>query len=742
MGNEIDVKKPSVAVEGVPVDDLFCLRITKKTGSITPSTCDLQYFPVETENDDIVGPITLSGSYNGTRRPIVTVYDEYPERVWFQGFLDKRMDQHAQNCVIWQANDMMVLLRHIFVKGIFVLDTLLDKSHVLKYVAATDTIFNPKGAWNCTGYEVGGVTYPVFSPTAIYGQAYIAPNYDNPIWEADPVVGEVQPWTPRRILRYLQFALHSKDINGGIVPGETLYGENSLSKEKIELSVDQITGMKGLDPAFHGISTNDPLDHVSPELTLQGDSFAGAFEKVLKITGTHQLVIRYHSDFTAPTPETPSIAKALLKFLPTGYVPVTGWTNIGIQFSGLADQQKGTMFDFSLSEDSTNLIDHVYLEGEVEKTETELYYNADENDGTIVPAWTPNQQKGFLACISGSFNGSVSKYALVPKVFGKDSINIADYYQCDGNNGTSVIRVFSKEAIAIAQQSFPLVFRAFQTKTQLELEGALGENCLVHPRPILPQQLQFITYKSEDVGDVRLRSHLPIRIRIEVENKYYDIPRDTAVRVTTDFQGNNLIWFDGIGVAADATVECIYSGSIQNFYDISNNRIKLRSMKVNCALNNDTRTIGYKGVVNNISTSFSSCFTSNSVYGYIDTPNSFRSHWQYNSSPASNQKYYGGTNGTTEISVPITREVPPGVEVIHANYAADRELMRRFKPIRNSSFIQAGILGNIDAGDWLGNIVIHRGETTTNYEINAGINKVEWDYLKQTTTIGDVVGEY
>lgn len=732
--NEITCVNPTVRIAGEDKTDMECIRITKRVG-INPSTCELRY----SAGQDTTGPATLvnGGDYKHHQR--VIVYESDFDRIWFHGWLSKRLDQHRSNCVIWKATDDTMLLRNVFVKGCFVNDNLVAGGRELKFAPAMNAIFNPKGAWNCTGVSIGGNVYPVFSPTAIYGKAYESPDQD---YSGDPPTdGSHTPWTPRRVLKYLQLIMHSYEVNGGFVNGEDSDTACSVNSDYLSLTYGHVNTIDGIDP---GISEVDPLDRSMQQLSLQGDTLIGAFTKVLNVAGTHQLATIY--DTTSVT-----AGKTKLWFKPFGYVSVDAWTNIGVQFTGAVDKSLGTIYDFSLLEDSTNVVRATYCEGEPEYVETGLEYDPDdEESSTILPAWSDAEEDAFLSCVLGSVgrsSGDTSKkYAMIPKVQGKSAYSGGDFQVCDGTNGTTIVQAMTSEALSLAQQSFPMVFRAFVVNNIAALKDALGQYSLENPRPILPQQLQFYTYQASKIGDIRLRMSLPVRLRIRPsdDDEYYDVPRDTAIRVTTDDQGVNLIWLDGAGIAADGSIECIYKPSIvESYKHITSDMVKLRAFKLNCAMRTDDRVKGYatSSALANVSDDMHSAFSGNIPFRYLDRPGAFR-HWkQVDSYPAKNIKYFGGTDGTTEVSMPLNRDVPPGDESDNAEYAAMRELQRIRRPSRDSSWMQAGIQRDLDSGDWLGYVYCWKNGTAINYLVDGAVNTVVWDFLNQTTKIGDVFGE-
>jgi len=758
--NEIEKITPTVQISGTEVSDLHCVRVTKRTG-ITPSTAEMHYLA----SQDYAGPRTLTNGGDYKHKQRCLIYTANKSQIWFQGWLTKRRDQHAQNTVIWTANDDTILMRQMYTKGCYVLDTLIDESRALKYSSALNTTFNPKGAWNCTFTTIGegenAVRYPVFSPTAIYGQAYTSPDQ---IRATDPDEdGTIEPWTPRRILRYLQLVMHAREINGGLVPGEAILtdGTGSIKSSYLNCSLAHILGLTGIDAGIVNAENVDPLDIISQQLSIQGDTLIGAFIKVLNIVGTHQLATSYDLNKITPSGGMPDGGTTNLVFRPIGYNADP--LNLSIQFDSLVNTAQGTMYDFSLSEDSLNSTRKVYCEGKVKNLETRLWYTDEEETDTIVPAWSEEEETSFFRVYTGqmepyTFGKNPGKWALMPKLSGVPSSSPADYTAADGTNGTKPIKSMSDAALALAHQSYPTVFRAFSVRTVFDLAIAIGSQGLIHPRKILPQQLQFLSWRSAELGDVQLRANLPIRLSIQIPNvdpapdaedpPYYDVPRDTAIRVTTDAQGENLIWLDGASTGVDGTIECIYGpGFRKDWYAINGGRVKVRNFQLNCAMPLDDRVEGLARQIKNdeyyekFSDDFEDAYVDDAPFVYLDRPDSFRWDKQINSYPAEHVKFYGGPDGTTELVQPLTRDVPPGRESDSANYAAMRELSKRRHPSRDSSWKQAGINHQIQAGDWLGYVYVFKNGVSTDYLVDGAVNAVVWDFLRQETTVGDVFSD-
>lgn len=752
---------------------------------IKPSRCMLRYQP----GQDVEGPLTLLNGpvENGFPRENdvkhgqrVIVYNGDTSTIWFQGWTQKRQDQHAQNTVIWSAFDDRVLLKYIPVRGSLVRDIRFGDDGAgnptspaaLRYAASLPTSFNPGGAWNCTGFSIGGRVYPVFTPTAYFGAAYespdeafpgVTPSASNPF--GLPTDGKPVPWTPRRALEYLRLWIYFEEIYGSAtIDGMVGDIENSLDSDILSWPEGTNEGLVGKDP---GISaTVDPLDKKMQPLQIQGDMALGSLVRTLDVAGTHGLDIKY--DTTSFTPEVPPAGKSLIFFKPIGYTAEGEGLNLGVQYNGTTkiEDANGSIhdiFDFNLEEDSTGTVPLVANEGAVSKVELRMAYTGDRTTSELIPAWSEDEQSSFLRCIYGNatLSGDPGTYALVPKVNGKASLSASDYVTCDGQQGSTsddTPRAFAltQEAIALARQSYPTVFRAWKVNPVGNLAAALEEpegasGYLRASRPILPQQLQFFTWLSNELGDDdRLRQNLPIRVSIKFDfDTWYDIPKDVSVRVTAEEDGNNLIWLDGLAEAMDSDINCIYSGSLFVAADIrtgaGGNNIDLKEMRVNAAVPTDYRTRGKAGeTLSWRDGAMQAAFKGAGQLHYLDTPNSFNELLQYKSFPGASPNYFGGTDGTDsegDYDDGLTRELPPGSEAIHAQYAAQREFARRKNVKRTSTWKRAGIQKSPEAGDWIDYIYVYYNGVANNYELRSSIGTVAWDFLAQETRVGNVYGE-
>lgn len=738
-------------------DSLRCLSLEINAGQIPSRGVFMQV-----NGRDVTGPIVMkppgtTGQFKHGMRVMV----KDGTRVIFAGWLLKRSDQGRADKIIWQAFDDRVLLQWIAMRGAIVYDP-IDK--ILRYAANHPLVFNPDGFWNCTGFSISGTTYPVFTNVANKTQSYESPSAQYP---TDPVIGAYNPWTPRRALKYLALWAIADVL---ALPGLTKSQQSFLnSGAPLEVSYALIAAMRGYDPGQ--TSDPDPLDYkinsttdVSGASSIQGQSMFNAFGTILGAAGTHSMIIKY--DQTTP-------GKTYVDYKVTGYYPLQSGTGnaIVVQNAGNAGETLNAgaadCWDFTFDEDASQICETSLVEGDVIKIESSLSFvggcpaegvdYSDDTTSDIIPAWTRVDEKAFLECISGAVSGSF-RYAKIARVFG--AAGTLDL--CDGSAYPKKIPAFSPEAIQAARDSFPNVFRAWKlnsrsTNMQHLLSQASGGTTggLKGARPMLPEQLQFL---AKNLGggsgvDNALLCQIPIRVRYwnDAVSKFYEVAKDVAFRVT----GDGLIWFDGLAEGADLTSDCMYNGSLLNAYDHSGSRIVLRKMTVNCAFPSDTRVVGLKTVPayanpddDPLDNSIRNAFATDTgrLGRYQDMGKSFRRMVQHESYPCLTSYYYGGADGTSELPMPLSRDLPPGDESPQALLAAQRILARHMCPRRNAVFYAIGInTSKFVAGDRI-DYVVFSGPVTTlndwNYYLRGPIMSITHDFQAQLTTWGGVFAEF
>jgi hypothetical protein len=133
----------------------------------------------------------------------------------------------------------------------------------------------------------------------------------------------------------------------------------------------------------------------------------------------------------------------------------------------------------------------------------------------------------------------------------------------------------------------------------------------------------------------------------------------------------------------------------------------------------------------------------------VDSPGTYRDDKQNNSYPAYSKAFYGGTAGDESTDMPLDRDLPPGSEQPHADYAATRIIAKSVNPKRDASFKFIGINTSWRAGDRISYIAMNlqplpggAGTTTWTYNLASACTSVMHDYISQITTVGGISSEY
>lgn len=767
-----------VRINGTISTALKCISVTSNLGSTPTSALFLQSF-----GRDVAGPVALqpynapSGLKYGTRVSVVAhPLDPMKSDVTlFAGWLMKRQDQGGPDKILWTAYDDRVLLQWFPVRGCIVWDP-IDKT--IKYSERHPCVFNPGGFWNCTGYTWGdGHTYPVFTEVAYRALAYESPllDYSGRAWAIDdPGTGDYfltagckhQPWTPRRALAYLQF--YSIIKNDTSPTGLDMPYQPALSQtarlsgviKNVEYSRDDIINMAGYDPA--DVTLKDPLDRKLVELDCQGGTVLAAVDKVLKAAGTHSFI----TTFSDSSPDDAKFDYALTGYAPDNY---SGYQTVTVQRSGnvgeLGDSSPNC-YDFNFEEDATQQAEKVLTEGDIVRVETRLAFAGPPTDvatndysgdttSEIIPAWNYDDEVAFLECIHGS--GSSPYYAKRARVH-NDATTLE---LCDGGSGRPIAFARTPEAVQIARECFPQVFRAWKingkattVSTLVALGGSNGG--LKGVRPILPEQLQFMIRNLGGGSGVEnwLLVKLPVRVQLLTypgSSDYVDVPMDISARVTPD----GYIWLDGLAESASGTGYCCTYGNLLSQDDYAEGRLVVRKMRINAALPTDTRVGGLASASSPITfdDELRGMFTTNPFLKYADAKETYQYGIQYNSFPTYSPYYYGG--GDSQASPPVSpredgnattglsRDVPPGSEGVFAELASKRTLARLVNPSRSASFALIGINPGWSAGSRVKEIVLdYPGGATYNYPFRGYVGTVEHNFVAQQTTLGGGIAEF
>jgi hypothetical protein len=225
------------------------------------------------------------------------------------------------------------------------------------------------------------------------------------------------------------------------------------------------------------------------------------------------------------------------------------------------------------------------------------------------------------------------------------------------------------------------------------------------------------------------------------------------MRVTPD----GLIWLDGLaeqesgGGGIGPSPYCVIMGDPVNEEHYDEGLIKLKSMRINAAVPTDYRVRGmasqeYSPLWVGVRQAFVTRATVPRLMRYVDAGQSFKRHFQFKSYPSVSAQYYGGADGTTASPTvaddPLTRDIPPGDEAIHAEYMARRKQAQYLRPTRNASFVLMGINESWRGGSRLSYIELWRPTGSRFYYLNGPVMSVTHDFLTQETHVGGIIGQY
>ena len=728
--------------------NMTCIGLNQTTG-ITPSTAILR----GASGTDVTAPKTLTLNPHsirlGTRVRIMN-----GEVCMFLGQIMTRMDQGQTDDVRWTAYDDRFFLSKIPIRGCFVRDPGTVGSGRIKFLPRYINRVNPNGRWNCVGTKIDGILYPVFSQQAIVGKSY---QTEEEAFSEALVPGKIGPWTPRRYLMYPQLIAMLQVDDGGTPQTSRIIGVrldhwrslyNSNNKQRLKWDLGTVLGLKGVDPASSNI---DPLDKKMPDMTFQGQMLGSGINKTLQMAGTHVLRLdRTQLEGDAGSPS--EIRSSHIAFSPVGYSGAGAANkNIIVAQSGAMSDSITTAYDFQLHEDAMLTTSGVLVEGDTPILETSLVYENNAGTDTLKPAWTAEEEALFKAMIKG---GAALK-AMIPQYQG--DMTIANLVDADGTGSRPSINSLTKDAIRMARMILPTVFRAFyidsgNLTTQLHGVGGVYADEYKYPiltgqagadksyRPILPTQEQFITanLSGTDEEASRLVAKYPVRIRVKASGGVYlESLYTSGLKVTAD----GLIWLDGIGENVEGKEECMYSSTLEETPD----NVVLKSIKINAAMPMDHRIAGYKESGDTI---MDSDYLNNAINGkpmmYVYSPGAYKEVHQMTSEPASTLQFReddGTVAGGTTVA-PLTRFLPPGSEVKHAEYAAERKLSKHQFIKKSSSWKFPGIRMNYHPGDWISGVSLRAAGVETNFfTLYAPIESISYDFLRQTTTIGGVVSQ-
>lgn len=736
---------PVVEIDGQPVGFMQCLSVEDSTG-IIPGKAVLRlgansYYG---KGAEIAAPSTLNryvwkdpkknGMGSRVRVYINSGDGEGAQETIHLGTLLDRNDSGSSDNIVWTSYDDSILLNLIPLRGAFVYD-----GGNAKLLRRYTPRVNPGGQWNCVGVSYNGGVYPIFTNISYLGKTYESPD-DAYVSDLQP--GEIAAWTPRRFLKYLWFCLNINPAYGkGVIPEEW---RGIFASKRLAWDEKTIDAMVGYDPASEqSVGLVDPLDRKMPDIDFQGQTALIALDRTLKTAGTHDF------GFKAIAGDGENEYKSTIVFYPLAYSAFVGADSatVPLQRGGTCTNPH-TVYDFSLNESIRNTAQAILVEGDVVRLETSVAYAGNATD-PLQPAWTSAEETAFLACVFGDTTpGQRGQYALYAQT--QDDTTLGSLLTADGLSGRPVARAASKEAVELARQSFPRVFRAFFLQSD-QISGFSGvanefSDTDKYPvfsgrRPMLPEQLQFFL-GSINRGDNQsnwLHSYYPIRVELKGLD---DTWRDAGYAAGLRIDPNGTIYLDQFAEAADSQPECLYDGNLYDsrpgtLPDPAVNPVALKDIRLNIAVPMDHRVTGYKAVDSGSMTDSFRTDLGGPPLKYFDMPGAFHESHQVGSTPGLQTKYYLGTSTQT---APLTRYVPPGSEQNHAQYAAERKLWGYQYPHRNSTWKIIGIRPEYHAGMFIDHVEIRDGNAADkNYDLKSIVATVLYDFENQETVLGGLI---
>lgn len=748
--NEVPEVIPTVMVDGGLTGDgmqtrdwITCMAIEDRVG-LVPSSAEIKFGNV---GYDLTGPNTLNAWQLFDPGARVMVFDG--EEPMFLGGLWKRRDQGLSDSLVWTALDDRILLWKIPIRGALVYDpSEADATQRIKFISGYTPRFNPNGYWNCcpavleTAYgNVPVGTYPVFTASAQRVQTYESPD-EAFSTQLNGGAGTLTAWTPRRVLQYLWLLanLPANSVQG------TFDGRwRSIASSTRLVWNNDISNLMGKDPSD---ANADPLDRKMPDVTYRGMKLALGIQHTLNICGTHDIHVDYNKNDSGDM-----ITE--LKFTPDGFsgtvLPV--FMDINLQRGGNCNNPN-TGFDFDVFEDSSEVVDAVFVEGARIHAEGRVTYSNTTGD-TIKPNYTSAEETCFLKIISGdpATANSAERYCWYPSLLGDTNNSLL----ADGSSNRPLVYAGTPEAIQFARSFFPKVYKSFRFNfgnitgydaTLLKGYNSAFSNESIYPivysylaRKCLPTQLQFMI--KDTSGNSSIANSLLQKFPIRVEAYDTTLGAWIDIQATVRFTDDGSLWIDA-AEERDGRTDCVYTPSL--LYLTDNSAVSLKQLRINIAVPLDHRVKGYKEIPPTFSVLSDGLW--NELGGpftdYIDSPGAFVEDHQVNSYPSQFSQYYAG-NTAIDGTSGLNRYLPPGSEQAHADYAAQRRLATGRWPQRRSSWKMVGIRTDYRAGTWIRNVKVYGHENTdvedTDYTIWAPLKSVVYDFDHQMTLLGGLISQ-
>ena len=612
----------------------------------------------------------------------------------FIGNLTNRIEKGEKNYIQLTFKSDLALLGKIPVRGCLVRDPYTGD---VRFVPGYTPIMNPDGFNNCTKAVVNGIDGQVwvFTPMAF---ANAAGAWTDGVGD-DSAAGTAVPWTSERALVY--WAVYVAFNPGPAYPEFVKLDQTKLLFEP---------------PSFADALMKQKL----PEVGFKGMRVLGAVQRTLDAVGHFDLGILYADDLS------------ILQFRPktneANGVHVSG-LDIPIQLSGAVEDIKA-IFDFELETDYSDLATGVLIEGDTVKIESEWSYDpAAEDASTLRKAWTADEQTNFAAIING--NGVWAKGPATPA----DLNTPGNWVVMDGGGGRPAITFHSVEALKLARQCFPKVWRAYSLQADqstvggatalARLAGVANKFGAVTPlsinRAIDDVQLQPFFESDAASQNTRGRLRWPARVQVKpASGQWHDAAYNNGLRVEND----GLLYFDGL-TDDQAGDDNIYNLSLA----AEPANVTARALRVNAYIAHDTRikhaldvfwdtSADPNKIKDEIAPSVSNKASRLGFQHYVLAPDAFREEHQVSSRPIGS-----GVKADTILHT----------DDLQIAGAASRKL-RAFATVKKKQiWWLPGIRLEFPAGQMIGKIVFKGAGENGSYDIDRPLDSVVWDFEHQRT---------
>jgi len=676
------------------------LEVDSITDQVTlPSKCNIKF---RSDADDGNNKLwtELIGMFIGGSRIAVKMEDQ----VIFVGELEQRARMSQAMTVGLTFEDDKSLLARIPVHGVLMWDTeIKDDAQELKYSTSKNVHFNPGGFFNCVLVKTSMGTIPVFLPQA-YKNGALNPT---PTDIATTNVFTPCPWTPERVIKYLWFRYYHWPTF--FMQDETFDPWN----------LERIDQNKILWPEIGVQSFPDEMKKKLPDISvattgeLYPRSLAGVLSKICRIGG-----IDWRLNYTAGDTGTSEIVYYSKKshsvsFTPGpvnlgGGLPLTNVTghDIVIQTEGVPSDAN-IAYDFHDQTDFSKMITSSWFEGEEFIIETGLFYDGTAAS-TIEKAWSEDEETAFAAVISG--NGTWAR---------------VDGILQDGTGTALKVTANTIEAVQLARNKFPLVWRALRVNKNLaayrELFKGYGDalesfdkHFIRGYRPIEEDQVQGVYVESKET-DTRYEPKILVSEGPSDDN-FHQVSHADGLKVT----GQGLIFLDGLIENINQAADCIYQGNL-----LIPGGVQLRRIKLNAAFKHDHRMF-VQDEIESVEID-KSWMLLGSGPSYYEQNEAWQQHHQVESLPTQATNWQGpaetkvdGNDGVSSPDGPINR--------IYKNDIADltdahtQSISNMAKPTRTAAWKYISVQP-FRAGDWVENIKLVGGETAI-IPLKSAISKV------------------